>query len=116
MAAGRACAAGRPDAAHRRAWEFRRRVNGFHQRSRSKEIFNDPKRKFLLDAWVLSQLSKRQQFGQIRLAADGEEWPDGYARTDRGELKIEVTTAFFPAAAWARSIDLKEGCGCTLTR
>ena len=77
-------------------WEFRRRVDGFHQRSRSKEIFNDPKRKFLLDAWVLSELSERQQFGQIRLAADGEEWPDGYARTDRGELKIEVTTALFP--------------------
>jgi hypothetical protein len=76
--------------------EFRRRVYGFHKRSRSKEIFNDPKRKFLLDAWVLSQLSKHQQFGQIRLAADGEEWPDGYVRTDRGELKIEVTTALFP--------------------
>jgi hypothetical protein len=76
--------------------EFRRRVQGFHKRSRSKEIFNDPKRKFLLDAWVLAELSKHEQFDQIRLADVGEQWPDGYAQTQAGEQKIEVTCALFP--------------------
>jgi hypothetical protein len=76
--------------------EFRRRVHGFHRRCRSKEIFNDPKRKFLLDAWVLAQLSKHKQFSQIRLAGVDAPWPDGYARTEAGEQKIEVTSALFP--------------------
>jgi hypothetical protein len=76
--------------------EFRRLVDGFHKRSRSKELFNDPKRKFLLDAWVLAQLSKHKHFHQIRLAGIDEQWPDGYGRIEAGEQKIEVTTALFP--------------------
>jgi hypothetical protein len=75
---------------------FRRRVDRLHKRSRSKEIFNDPKRNFLLDAWVLAELSKHKPFDQIRLADVDEEWPDGFARIESGELKIEVTSALFP--------------------
>jgi hypothetical protein len=76
--------------------EFQRRVDGFHKRSRSKGLFNEPKRKFLLDAWVISELSKHQEFREIRLTAEGDRWPDGVARTETGELNIEVTTAHSP--------------------
>jgi hypothetical protein len=70
--------------------EFRRLVDGFHKRSRSKELFNDPKRNFLLDAWVFAQLTKHKHFHQVRLAGVDEQWPDGYGRTEAGEQKIEV--------------------------
>jgi hypothetical protein len=75
--------------------EFQRRVDGFDKRSRpSSEHFNDPNRQFLHDAWVLAELSKHQPFARIRLANVREEPPDGFARTETGEvIKIEVTSA-----------------------
>src|SRR5262245_2370878 len=51
-----------------------------HQRSPNEFLRN----KFLLEARVLAQLSKHIRFREIRLADDGEPWPDGYARTDTG--------------------------------
>ena len=80
------------------AREFQRRVYGFDKRSRpSTDHFNDPERKFLREAWVLAELSKHKQFVQIRLADVKEEPPDGFARTETGEvIKIEVTSAWFP--------------------
>jgi hypothetical protein len=85
---------------------FRRRVDRLHKRSRSKEIFNDPKRNCLLDAWVLAKLSKHKPFDQIRLADVDEQWPDGFARIESGEQKIEVTSASFQVVTWAQNIDL----------
>lgn len=77
--------------------EFRRRVYGFDKRSPSKVHFNDPKRQFLHDAWVLAELSKHKQFAEIRLADVKEEPPDGFARTETREvIKIEVTSAWSP--------------------
>jgi hypothetical protein len=73
--------------------DFRRTVARLHKRCLSSEIFNDPKRKFLLDAWVLAELSKHKPFTRLRLAGEDERWPDGYAQTETGELKIEVTSA-----------------------
>jgi hypothetical protein len=76
------------------AREFRRRVHGFDKRTPSKELFNDNKYKFLREAaLVLAELSKHKPFVQIRLAEVAERWPDGYARTETGEIRIEVTSA-----------------------
>jgi hypothetical protein len=45
--------------------------------------------------WVLAELSKHKQFAQIRLSDVGKDPPDGYARTETGEvIKIEVTSAW----------------------
>jgi hypothetical protein len=76
--------------------DFRRTVARLHKRCRSSEIFNDPKRKFLLDAWVVAELSKHKPFTRLRLAGEDERWPDGYAQTETGELKIEVTSVLLP--------------------
>jgi hypothetical protein len=76
--------------------DFRRTVARLLKRCLPSEIFNDPKRKFLLDAWVLAELSKHKLFTRLRLAGEAEQWPDGYAQTETGELKIEVTSALLP--------------------
>jgi len=83
-------------AVRRSPLDFRRTVGRLHKRCLSSEIFNDPKRKFLLDAWVLAELSKHKPFTRLRLAGADEQWPDGYAQTETGELKIEVTSALLP--------------------
>jgi hypothetical protein len=90
--------------------EFRRRVDGLDKRSRpSSEHFDDPKRQFLHDAWVLAELSNHQPFVQIRLAKVSEEPPDGYARTETGEvIKIEVTSAWLPGRRLGDEYRLKE--------
>jgi hypothetical protein len=90
--------------------EFRRRVDGFDKRSRpSSEHFGDPKRQFLHDAWMLAELSKYQPFVQIRLANVSEEPPDGYARTETGDvIKIEVTSAWPPGRRLGDEYRLKE--------
>jgi hypothetical protein len=90
--------------------EFRRRVHGFDKRSRpSSEHFGDPKRQFLHDASVLAELSNHQPFVQIRLAKVSEEPPDGYARTETGEvIKIEVTSAWLPGRRLGDEYRLKE--------
>jgi len=76
--------------------DFRRTVAQLHKRCLPSEFFNDPKHKFLRDAWVLAQLSKHKPFTRLRLAGEDEQWPDGYAQTKTGELKIEVTSAQLP--------------------
>jgi hypothetical protein len=78
------------------AREFQRRAHDFDKRSCPSEVhFNDPNRQFLHDAWVLAELSKHKQFAQIRLSDVGKDPPDGYARTETGEvIKIEVTSAW----------------------
>jgi hypothetical protein len=90
--------------------EFRRRVDGLNKRSRpSSEHFGDPKRQFLHDAWVLAELSKHKQFAQIRLANVSEEPPDGYARTETGEvIKIEVSSAWPPGRHLGDEYKLQE--------
>jgi hypothetical protein len=77
--------------------DFRRTVARLHKRCLASEIFNDPKHKFLLDAWVLAELSKHKPFTRLRLAGKDEQWPDGHAQTETGEVKIEVTSAQLPA-------------------
>jgi hypothetical protein len=88
--------------------DFRRTVARLHKRCRSSEIFNDPKRKFLLDAWVVAELSKHKPFTRLRLAGEDERWPDGCAQTETGELKIEVTSALLPVAVWAQNINCQD--------
>ena len=90
--------------------EFRRRVDGLNKRSRpSREHFGDPKRQFLHDAWVLAELSNHQPFVQIRLANVSEEPPDGYARTETGQvIKIEVTSAWPPGRCLGDEYKLQE--------
>jgi hypothetical protein len=77
--------------------EFQRRVRGLEPRVTAERKFNDNEYKFLREAWVLAELSKRKPFVQIRLAGVAERWPDGYAQTENGEvLKIEITSAQTP--------------------
>jgi hypothetical protein len=58
---------------------------------------------------VLAELSKYQPFVQIRLANVSEEPPDGYARTETGDvIKIEVTSAWPPERRLGDEYRLKE--------
>src|SRR5262245_9256078 len=68
--------------------DFRRTVARLHKRCLSSEIFNDPKLNFLLDAWVLAELSKHKPFTRLRLTGEDEQWPDGYPRASPAQLRL----------------------------
>jgi hypothetical protein len=76
---------------------FQNAVHVLHGRYRSREIFNDPKLSFLLDAWTLAEFACLQVGVQhVRLAGPNEQWPDGYIST-HGEIQnIEATIALLP--------------------
>jgi hypothetical protein len=80
-----------------RPGEFRRRVTAFVNQCRSREFFNDPKLKFLHDAWTLAELIKHKRVSNIRLARADERWPDGYVQLRSGRVvNVEVTIALMP--------------------
>jgi len=76
--------------------DFRRTVHTFHKRSRSAEIFNNPRLNFLLDAWTLAEFVHHKSVDRIRLAPPGEEWPDGQVRIGGKVENVEVTIALEP--------------------
>jgi hypothetical protein len=77
--------------------DFQAVVKGLHRRTTSKVLFNNPRQKFLLDAWTLAELAIR--FGsveEVRLAGLQERWPDGYVRVGGLIKSVEATIADMP--------------------
>jgi hypothetical protein len=76
---------------------FQVAVKALNRRTTSKVIFNNPRQKFLLDAWTLAEFAIRHKaVDQVRLASPADGWPDGYVRAG-GEVKnVEVTIALMP--------------------
>jgi hypothetical protein len=84
-------------AAWHRPGVFRSYVKHYVNQSPSREFFNDPKLKFLHDAWTLAELVKHKRVAEVRLARHDEQWPDGYVRSRRGRvINVEVTIALMP--------------------
>jgi hypothetical protein len=77
--------------------DFQSAVKALHRRSTSKVIFNNPRQKFLLDAWTLAEFAVRHKaVDQVRLAGPDDRWPDGYVRTGGTIKYVEVTIALMP--------------------
>jgi hypothetical protein len=77
--------------------DFRGLVNLLHRRTTSKIIFNNPRQKFLLDAWTLAEFAARlKAVEQVMLAGPKDRWPDGYVRIGGAAKNIEVTIALMP--------------------
>jgi hypothetical protein len=82
------------------AWQspmdFQRTVKALHTGCRSGDIFNNPRLKFLLDAWILAELTLRQPVDLVRLTCPNEQWPDGQIRIGTTIENVEVTSAHEP--------------------
>jgi hypothetical protein len=80
-----------------RPGKFRTNVERLVSRCSSRDFFNDPKLKFLHDAWTLSELVRHKRVAEVRLAPQDDRWPDGYVRTRNGRVvNVEVTIALMP--------------------
>lgn len=77
--------------------DFQAAVEALHWRTRAKELFNNPRQKFLLDAWTLAEFAVRlKSVDQAWLSGPNEQWPDGYVRVDSATKSVEVTIALLP--------------------
>lgn len=77
--------------------DFQAAVEALHWRTRSKVLFNNPRQKFLLDAWTLAEFAVRlESADQVWLSGPDERWPDGYVRIGAAIKSIEVTIALLP--------------------
>jgi hypothetical protein len=76
--------------------DFRAAVVALLKRSRSREFFNNPGHQFLRDAFVLAEFVEREPVDRVRLAAQSEQWPDGYVRIGNETKNVEITSADVP--------------------
>jgi hypothetical protein len=69
----------------------------------SKVLFNNPRQKFLLDAWTLAEFAMRHKsIEQVRLAGPDERWPGGFVRGESVVENVEVTIALMPGRKMGR--------------
>ena len=73
--------------------KFRRAVSALHKRCRSGDVFNNPRFKFLLDAWTLAEFVKHKSVDQVRLSAPSDRWPDGQVWIKQETKSVEITVA-----------------------
>ena len=74
--------------------DFQSAVTALHRRTTPKVIFNNPRQKFLLDAWTLAKFAMRHTaVDQVKLAAPDDRWPDGYVSAAGAIKNVEVTIA-----------------------
>lgn len=77
--------------------DFHSAVEALHQRAPSKFLFNNPRLKFLIDAWTLAEFALRlRTVERVRLAGIKDGWPDGYVRTGGTTKNVEVTSVHLP--------------------
>jgi hypothetical protein len=77
--------------------DFRAVVKALHRRTTSKVLFNNPRQKFLLDAWTLAEFAIRlKSADRAWLSGPGDQWPDGYVRVGGATKNVEVTIADMP--------------------
>jgi hypothetical protein len=71
---------------------FKATAGAFSSRCRSKDWFNDPRLKFLHDAFVLARFALTEKAERVRLTEQSEQWPDGYVQRDGRIHNIEITS------------------------
>jgi hypothetical protein len=76
--------------------DFQTAVRALHRRTIRKVIFNNPRQKFLLDAWTLAKFAGREGVEKVRLAGPDDRFPDGYVRIAGERKNVEVTIADMP--------------------
>ena len=77
--------------------DFQAAVKALHRRTTSKVLFNNPRQKFLLDAWSLAEFVVRfKSADQAWLSGPDDQWPDGYVRVGETTKNVEVTIADMP--------------------
>jgi hypothetical protein len=77
--------------------DFQAVVKALHRRTTSKVLFNNPRQKFLLDAWTLAEFAIRlKSADQAWLSGPDDQWPDGYVRVGGATKNVEVTIADMP--------------------
>ena len=73
--------------------DTRQAADNLTKRCRSSEIFQNPRLKFLLDAWTLAIFVGHKPVDRVRLAAASDRWPDGYVQIGQRTENVEVTIA-----------------------
>jgi hypothetical protein len=73
--------------------DFRQAADNLMKRCRPSEIFQNPRLKFLLDAWTLAIFVGHKPVDRVRLAAASDRWPDGYVQIGQRTKNVEVTIA-----------------------
>ncbi|MGB8607148.1 hypothetical protein [Bradyrhizobium sp.] len=58
----------------------------------SSDYFQQPRLKFLHDAYVVAKFAGLRGVDQVRLAARHENWPDGFVKIQNSTFNIEVTS------------------------
>jgi hypothetical protein len=77
--------------------DFQAIVKALHRRTTSKVLFNNPRQKFLLDAWTLAEFAVLLKSADLAwLAGPNDQWPDGYVRVGGATKSVEVTIADMP--------------------
>jgi hypothetical protein len=72
--------------------DFSSKTQTMCRRCRSADYFNQPRLKFLHDAYVLAEFVKLKQAESVRLAAPSERWPDGFIKLQGQTYNVEVTS------------------------
>jgi hypothetical protein len=77
--------------------DFQASVTALRRRTTSKLLLNNPRQKFLRDAWTLAEFAVRLKSAeQAWLSGPDDQWPDGYVRVGRAVKSVEVTIALMP--------------------
>jgi hypothetical protein len=72
--------------------EFFEKVSTLAKKVRFKELFNEPRLQFLLDAEAIAEFARQLDGAQsVRLATEADAFPDGFVVTSRGTLNVEIT-------------------------
>ena len=72
--------------------DFAKATQTLCNRCGSEEWFNNPRLKFLHNAYVLAELVTLTAVERVRLADDPEQWPDGYVKASGKTRNIEITS------------------------
>jgi hypothetical protein len=73
---------------------FVQKLDALADRTTPKERFNEPRLGFLRDAMMLGEFARQLDGAKrVRLAAEGDRFPDGFVETSAGILNVEVTEA-----------------------
>jgi hypothetical protein len=73
--------------------KFRQAVGDLHKRCRRTDFFNNPRFKFLREAWPLAEFVRHKPVDQVRLSGPSERWPDGQVRIGQETKSVEITVA-----------------------
>lgn len=89
---------------------FQAAVKALHRRTTSKVLFNNPRQRFLLDAWTLAEFAVRLKTAdKAWLAGPNDQWPDGFVRVDGAVKSVEVTMALMPGRKVGKEYQTDDG-------